>query len=33
MVGVTDTPLYDGAYTEWKSKGGESFVGSDKCVY
>ena len=33
MVGVTDIPLYDGAYTEWKSKGGESFKGSDKCVY
>mmetsp|Transcript_32198 Transcript_32198/g.78979 ORF Transcript_32198/g.78979 Transcript_32198/m.78979 type:complete len:365 (+) Transcript_32198:167-1261(+) len=32
-VGVTEMPLYDGAYTEWKSSGKETFKGTDKACY
>ena len=33
LAGVVDVPLYDGAYTEWKTSGKPTFKGTEKTVY
>ena len=32
-IGVTDVPLFDGAYTEWKVSDLPTFKGADRSPY